>query len=308
MFPTTRIIPCHRTLPRHGFTLIELLIVIAIIALLTAILFPIFASARDKARSVSCLSNQKQIALATLQYGQDYDDTLLMVNTFFFRETIENQMRGTWVNTLQPYVKSGAQTSNGTYNGDPPPSGGAEGIFKCESFNEDLLKKGVDSPNCLGRGASAVRLPPGNWYLAHYALDFKLECTTTVKCTNSGYNGRTGSETKPFFNRAGSYFSCLDMACTRTEPAIMTFGDVKEVARYIYIGEGFTEVFPFPAFVSGKAMEGDLGCGTQFGPHNGGGNYIFLDGHAKWIKGNVEGYLIQDDAGAWYEKYFAYHL
>ena len=59
---------------RRGFTLIELLVVIAIIAILAAILFPVFAKAREKARQASCLSNLKQIALAGMQYAQDYDE------------------------------------------------------------------------------------------------------------------------------------------------------------------------------------------------------------------------------------------
>jgi len=64
----------RRTSQKSGFTLIELLVVIAIIAILAAILFPVFAQAREKARTASCLSNVKQIGLAVLMYKQDYDE------------------------------------------------------------------------------------------------------------------------------------------------------------------------------------------------------------------------------------------
>jgi len=59
---------------RNGFTLIELLVVIAIIAILAAILFPVFAQAREKARATSCLSNLKQVGLGAVMYAQDYDE------------------------------------------------------------------------------------------------------------------------------------------------------------------------------------------------------------------------------------------
>lgn len=62
---------------KRGFTLIELLVVIAIIAILAAILFPVFARAREKARQTSCLSNLKQLGLAGLMYAQDYDETMV---------------------------------------------------------------------------------------------------------------------------------------------------------------------------------------------------------------------------------------
>jgi len=61
---------------RKAFTLIELLVVIAIISILAAILFPVFARARESARRASCTSNLKQIALGMMMYSQDYDETL----------------------------------------------------------------------------------------------------------------------------------------------------------------------------------------------------------------------------------------
>ena len=61
---------------RRGFTLIELLVVIAIIAILAAILFPVFAQAREQARRATCLSNQKQLGHALTMYAQDYDEQL----------------------------------------------------------------------------------------------------------------------------------------------------------------------------------------------------------------------------------------
>src|SRR4026208_354663 len=76
---------------RNGFTLIELLVVIAIIAILAAILFPVFAQARDKARQASCLSNEKQIGCALNMYQQDYDGTWCLV----YADT-GNTTKGNW--------------------------------------------------------------------------------------------------------------------------------------------------------------------------------------------------------------------
>jgi prepilin-type N-terminal cleavage/methylation domain-containing protein/prepilin-type processing-associated H-X9-DG protein len=98
---------------RRGFTLIELLVVIAIIAILAAILFPVFARAREKARQTSCLSNLKQQALACLMYIQDYDEK----NFSWFVNGIPGPLdltqpddglmrQGTWRTLIQPYCKN----------------------------------------------------------------------------------------------------------------------------------------------------------------------------------------------------------
>jgi prepilin-type N-terminal cleavage/methylation domain-containing protein/prepilin-type processing-associated H-X9-DG protein len=86
---------------KSGFTLIELLVVIAIIALLAAILFPVFGRARENARRSSCQSNLKQIGLGLTQYSQDYDERMTPVVVDPTTTTSP-----TWISLLQPYVKS----------------------------------------------------------------------------------------------------------------------------------------------------------------------------------------------------------
>jgi prepilin-type N-terminal cleavage/methylation domain-containing protein/prepilin-type processing-associated H-X9-DG protein len=90
---------------RVGFTLIELLVVIAIIAILAAILFPVFAQARAKARQTACLSNMKQIGLGIMSYVQDYDE-LYPVNNMSYAPTDANKEFSAWMQHIQPYVKN----------------------------------------------------------------------------------------------------------------------------------------------------------------------------------------------------------
>jgi len=135
--------------PRTGFTLIELLVVIAIIAILAAILFPVFARAREKARQAACMSNEKQIALGLMQYVQDYDELFptrygggcdSAANT----GDCENRKTRSWKNKLLPYIKS--------YD-----------VFRCPS------NPAAQGPDSIGKGAIAsdatnnVGLFPGGY-------------------------------------------------------------------------------------------------------------------------------------------------
>lgn len=94
----------------RGFTLIELLVVIAIIAILAAILFPVFARAREKARQTTCLSNVKEITLGLLMYASDYDERYVPgriystegCNSYFY-----------WPMLIEPYIKAGVTSSSG---------------------------------------------------------------------------------------------------------------------------------------------------------------------------------------------------
>ena len=115
-------------LRKKGFTLIELLVVIAIIAILAAILFPVFAQAREKARQTSCLSNMKQLGTATTLYIDDYDETFPPAKLYWYAydycinngivksdypcqrfcttDFSENSQKYFWADAIYPYVKN----------------------------------------------------------------------------------------------------------------------------------------------------------------------------------------------------------
>lgn len=92
----------------RGFTLIELLVVIAIIAILAAILFPVFAQAREKARAIACISNEKQIGLGIMQYVQDNDEIYPTSNGDLRYQSgpLQGQIVDNWAQAIYPYVKS----------------------------------------------------------------------------------------------------------------------------------------------------------------------------------------------------------
>ncbi|MGD9494747.1 MAG: prepilin-type N-terminal cleavage/methylation domain-containing protein, partial [Armatimonadota bacterium] len=90
---------------RRGFTLIELLVVIAIIAILAAILFPVFAKAREKARQATCQSHEKQIGTALMMYVQDYDEMMPGFKHYLVPGNAETRVEG-WYDVLEPYTRN----------------------------------------------------------------------------------------------------------------------------------------------------------------------------------------------------------
>jgi prepilin-type N-terminal cleavage/methylation domain-containing protein/prepilin-type processing-associated H-X9-DG protein len=134
-----------------AFTLIELLVVIAIIAILAAILFPVFAQAREKARQTSCLSNQKQIGTAIMMYVQDYDEYMPAV---VLSQATPNLR---WHEQIQSYIKS-AQ------------------VFKCPSNPSRLFVAGTVTPNTypnhyLGNGNYNPGAGPGTGFNFRRPMD-----------------------------------------------------------------------------------------------------------------------------------------
>lgn len=135
---------------RSGFTLIELLVVIAIIAILAAILFPVFAQARERARTISCLSNTKQLGLAELMYAQDYDETFWSMpwpgGGIVQGECQAPACAGTtfWSDLLMPYIKN-------------------TGLFSCPSNSDTLLSTYNYFPPAVPQGST-------NYYRVTYGF------------------------------------------------------------------------------------------------------------------------------------------
>lgn len=160
---------------RHGFTLIELLVVIAIIAILAAILFPVFAKAREKARQTSCLSNLKQLGLGLLMYAQDYDETNLR------RRPANNAPQNMfWWNVIQPYVKNTQLILCPSYpwNGGWCTGCGADTCRPNSSRSYDMANGGL--PNMSqGPRAAAVLAPAETMWIFDCGCEYSCNPITT---------------------------------------------------------------------------------------------------------------------------------
>jgi len=262
------------TLKRRGFTLIELLVVIAIIAILAAILFPVFAQAREKARAISCLSNEKQMATAVLMYAQDYDEGIVP----WWSSPGGGMARKDrfWSGRLQPYMKNG---------GDVGPTG----LFRCPSYADSKFRQGGNSADCDGAGFWDNKLPATEYY-AHYGALFPLVFGD-------------GSQASPFAKYAGSQIDCNGTGANPCAASTINYlPGVVRPADTVVAGDGITMIDK-----SGASVWTATGCEAQ-AAHSDGANFVFLDGHAKYIARNAERYLERRKDGAYFEKYFTFDM
>jgi prepilin-type N-terminal cleavage/methylation domain-containing protein/prepilin-type processing-associated H-X9-DG protein len=161
-----------------GFTLIELLVVIAIIAILAAILFPVFAQAREKARAITCVSNMKQLTLGWLMYNQDYDET----NPMSAECCDANGNQIYWLTDIDPYVKNGGSNSNDLSM--------KASIYVCPNYL-------VPAPLVDEAGNPATNINPnsnqqiGRWPLTSYAPN--IDVTTAWWALGQSWAGETGT-------------------------------------------------------------------------------------------------------------------
>ncbi len=175
---------------KQAFTLIELLVVIAIIAILAAILFPVFAKAREKARQSSCSSNVKQITLAHVQYLQDYDEKMLSgrwpgVCMFGHSHTAAapaaiNDYRS-WANHLAPYSKNTQMYVCPSQAPSPCASGAGEAtLSNAYGYNYD---------GCQGKALAQVQSP------SEQMMHMDMQDTFVISSTNyyAGFVSGTGT-------------------------------------------------------------------------------------------------------------------
>jgi prepilin-type N-terminal cleavage/methylation domain-containing protein/prepilin-type processing-associated H-X9-DG protein len=252
----------------RGFTLIELLVVIAIIAILAAILFPVFAQAREKARAITCISNEKQIGLGLMMYTQDYDEGMpawdayyAAVDTGMPVPTPSDTQDDYWTAMLSPYIKDG--------NADGGTATSLTDVWKCpdQGDNGEYTTFGVGH-TLAGSGGTA----------------FSYGYNGTLSYTN--YTGLAGLTPGAEYQGHGYY----------RYPTIVAM-DMPANTDFIGDGGGYNgRIAPPYEFNCWEKRLLSSGGSTPSGTyreecweepdrHNGntGANYVFCDGHAKFI-------------------------
>jgi len=268
-------------LRRRGFTLIELLVVIAIIAILAAILFPVFAQAREAARKTSCLSNTKQLGLGVMMYAQDYDE-MYPCNSWDtpFIPTADNDARSLvypsatqWMWRIMPYVKnrqilvcpSDPAAGKSGWRGYWVPTGtpscaDAWGVPTPTSYghNQHIFGYGgAPAEGVCGPGPCCFG-PPPDW-AAYYQPTGMAKLPSPASTYLLGDNGRDYMETWWVNHlRASAYSDRYGAA-----PGGGATADGTEPWRSRFLGD------------------------ASIHRHQGGTNLTFADGHAKWRNGKA---------------------
>ena len=286
---------------RKAFTLIELLVVIAIIAILAAILFPVFAQAKVAAKKTVVLSNQKQINIGLQLYGADSDDLLVSYITRTGQPRSDVWRRAdvvSWADGTQPYIKNGAPTY--TPANTAPVGVVPNGINFNASFTEANWAKAANQADCDGEGALTVASGwlPVKVFHSHFGLAFPANNMGIDPANWGAADATAGTAANPQYAFAGSYLPFWT-AATVARNTTMSATSIARPAETALLTDGFTGVI------------GNGGFGVTFGCeasslYSGGGNLNFADGHVKFLKGNSERYLQQGADGKFFKKYFSY--
>jgi prepilin-type N-terminal cleavage/methylation domain-containing protein/prepilin-type processing-associated H-X9-DG protein len=266
---------------RLGFTLIELLVVIAIIALIAAILFPVFAAAREKARQSACMQNMKQIGLASMQYIQDYDETPMNGQT---GSTSQPRNWGLgWTGQLYPYVKTVAVF---TCPDDPTPyyagsiSGEKFGAAWSYAMNADMGVNPTTQPgsNDYSYPISKYTAPDVTVMLCEVQGNAFGDTVTPTRDSRSPTTWGLAVYDDPTGNNSVTSCPFVPVAFNATFPLVLATGWMGN-----HIGTNFD-----------GANDGCRYTG-QYGVHNGGSTFLMCDGHAKWLPGSAvsPGYIAQ---------------
>jgi len=239
-----------------GFTLIELLVVIAVIAIIAAILFPVFAKVREKARQTTCASNLRQLGLAFLQYGEDNDD-------FLVPGCYEGPQA--WGGRIYPYVKS---TQVFACPDDTTVSNGIGGAVSY-GMNQDLVTGSHFSPSI----GLAQLDAPSSTVLLFEVSGSPVNVATQLEATNPGYNGPVGIVyISACSDGYQEFHSRLGGPNTSTTPAT----DAQLETGMPLGGRPITAVW-------GASLK-ETGNYGGVARHTGGSVWLATDGHVKWLQ------------------------